>query len=342
MAKMYGNLEEDISEMLGDAEKASVRARNLTQQLLAFSRGGAPVRRTVSITNTLREHTEFALSGSNVKCEYSIPKDLREVEADEGQIGQVIHNLVINALQAMPEGGVVKVCAENVPADRLENKPLKPGDCLCISITDQGVGIPERHLQSIFDPFFTTKQKGSGLGLASSFTIVKNHEGHLYVDSKVGVGTTVQVYLPASDVRTSFGEEARGTPIQGQGRVLLVDDEELIRTAACEALARLGYDVTLASDGAEGAGMYEDAMKGGQSFDVVLLDLTIPGGMGGKDAVRELLRIDPNAKVIASSGYSNDPVMADYRAHGFREVIVKPYRIDDLGEVLHRVMGSAS
>ncbi len=320
--------------------KASVRAKNLTQQLLSFSRGGAPVRRTVSIVKTLQEHTEFALSGSNVKCEYSIAKDLRQVEADEGQIGQVIHNLVINAKQAMPEGGVIKVGAENVPADRLENMPFKPGNYLRISITDHGVGIPERHLQSIFDPFFTTKQMGSGLGLTTSFTIVKNHDGHLHVDSEVGVGTTVQVYLPASSERTSSREETRGRPLQGQGRVLLVDDEEIIRAAAGEALTRLGYDVRLAADGAEGAGIYEQVMKEGHPFDVVLLDLTIPGGMGGKEAVRELLRIDPNAKVIASSGYSNDPVMADYRTHGFREVIAKPYRIDDLSEVLHKVINA--
>jgi signal transduction histidine kinase/ActR/RegA family two-component response regulator len=338
MAKVYGDLEEDISDMLGDAEKASVRATNLTQQLLAFSRGGAPVRRLVSIAKILQEHTEFALSGSNVKCEYSIPKDLWQVEMDEGQIGQVIHNLVINAKQAMPEGGVIRVGAENVPPDELETLPLKPGRHVRILVTDQGVGIPARHLDKVFDPFFTTKQKGSGLGLTSAFTIVRNHEGHLQVDSEVGVGTTVRVYLPASERRTSSGEETRGRPLQGQGRVLLVDDEEIIRASASEALTRLGYDVRLAAEGAEGARLYEQAMKGGQAFDVVLLDLTIPGGMGGKDAVRELLRIDPKAKVIASSGYSNDPVMAEYRLHGFREVIVKPYRIDDLSKVLHKVI----
>jgi PAS domain S-box-containing protein len=340
MAKMYGNLDDDISEMLGDAEKASVRARNLTQQLLTFSRGGAPLRRTVSITNTLREHTEFALSGSNVKCEYSIPKDLREVEADEGQIGQVVHNLVINAIQSMPEGGVIEVGAEIVSPDESETLPLNAGPYVKIFVTDQGVGIPARHLDKIFDPFFTTKQKGSGLGLTTTFTIVRNHEGHLRVDSEVGVGTTVRVYLPASDERTSSKRETRGRPLQGQGRVLLVDDEEIIRAAASEALTRLGYDVKLAAEGAEGARMYEEAVKAGLAFDVVLLDLTIPGGMGGKDAVRELLRIDPNAKVIASSGYSNDPVMADYRAYGFREAIVKPYRIDDLSLVLHKIINT--
>jgi len=340
MARMYGDLEEDISEMLGDAEKASVRATNLTQQLLVFSRGGAPVRRTVSVPKALQENTEFALSGSNVKCEYSIPKDLPQVEADEGQIGQVIHNLVINAKQAMPEGGVIRVGAANVSPDELETLPLKPDRYLKIFVTDHGIGIPARHLDKIFDPFFTTKQKGSGLGLSSAFTIVRNHEGHLQVDSEGGVGTTVRVYLPASDERTSSREETRGRPLQSQGRVLLVDDEQIIRASASEALTRLGYDVKLAAEGVEGARMYEQAMKAGRAFDVVLLDLTIPGGMGGKDAVRELLRIDPNARVIASSGYSNDPVMADYGAYGFREVIVKPYRIDDLSEVIHKVISA--
>jgi CheY-like chemotaxis protein len=340
MAKVYGDLEPDIAEMLGDAERASVRARNLTQQLLSFSRGGAPVRKTIALPRTLQEHAEFALSGSNVKCEYSIEKDLWQVEADEGQVGQVVHNLVINAVQAMPEGGAIRVRAENVRAEGLKGIPLEPGAYVRILVADQGTGIPARHLDKIFDPFFTTKQKGSGLGLASAFTIVKNHDGHLHVDSEVDNGTTVSVYLPASE-KKSVPRKAEGEMVgRGGGRVLLVDDEEMIRKSAHEALTRLGYDVTLAADGAEGARMYQEAVEAGRAFDVVVLDLTIPGGRGGKEAVRDLLRIDPEAKVIASSGYSNDPVMADYRSYGFREVIVKPYRIEELAEALHRVMKS--
>jgi len=341
MARMYGNLEDDISQMMEDAEKASVRARNLTQQLLSFARGGAPVRKRVSILKVLKENTEFALSGANVKWEGFtgvLKKDLWQVEADEGQIGQVIHNLVINAVQAMPEGGIIEIDAENVPAGGLKGIPLKPGNYVGLSITDHGVGMPKRHLQKIFDPFFTTKQKGSGLGLTTSFTIVKNHEGHIQVDSRVGVGTTVRVYLPASDQAPAFRERRKEGLPRGQGRVLLIDDEQIIRKSASEALRRLGYEVALAEEGGEGVRLYRNALLGEEAFDLVLLDLTIPGGMGGEETVRELLRIDPNAKVVASSGYSNDPVMALYREYGFRDVIVKPYRIDDLGEVLDKVM----
>ena len=341
MARMYGNLEDDISQMMADAEKASIRARNLTQQLLAFSKGGAPVRHNVSILRILEENMEFALSGSNVKCEglsHLMTKDLWQVEADEGQIGQVVHNLVINAIQAMPEGGVIEIEAENVPPDEPKKVPVKPGKYVRVLITDHGVGIPKRHLQRIFDPFFTTKQKGSGLGLTTSFKIVRNHEGYIHVNSEVGVGTTVTLYLPASAQESVSRERTRGGPPRGRGRVLLIDDEEMIRKSANEALHRLGYDVTLAEDGLEGIRLYKEALQGAESFDAVLLDLTIPGGIGGEEAVRDLLRIDPGARVIASSGYSNDPVMANFRKYGFRDVIIKPYRIDDLGEVLHKVM----
>ncbi len=340
MARLYGDLQEDIAQMMADAEKASWRARNLTQQLLAFAKGGAPIRKTISLSKVLRENTEFALSGSNVKYTLSVPRDLWQVEADEGQIGQVLHNLVINAVQAMPEGGSIEVGARNVPRGDLAALPLKPGRYVQVFVRDRGIGIPERHLNSIFDPFFTTKQKGSGLGLTSSFTIVRNHEGHIHVDSAVDKGTTVDVYLPASEERACSESPTEAGVRAGRGRVLLVDDEDLIRRVAGEALRRLGYEATLASDGAEGSRLYAEAMKEGRRFDVVLLDLTIPGGMGGRETVRDLLRIDPDAKVIASSGYSNDPVMAEYQAYGFCEVIIKPYRVKDLGDVLHKVMGA--
>ena len=341
MARMYGDLDDDISQMMADAEKASIRARSLTQQLLAFSKGGAPVRKSVSILRILEENLEFALSGSNVRCEglsNLMPKGLWQVEADEGQIGQVVHNLVINAIQAMPEGGVIQIGAENVPPDEPRNVPLKRGKYVSISITDHGVGIPKRHLQKIFDPFFTTKQKGSGLGLTTSFTIMRNHGGYIRVDSEAGVGTTVTLYLPASDQEPGSTERTTAGPPRGRGSVLVIDDEEMIRESAREALRRLGYDVTVAKEGSEGVRLYEETLQRAKPFDAVLLDLTIAGGMGGEEAVRDLPRIDPGARVIASSGYSNDPVMANFPKYGFRDVIIKPYRIDDLGDVLHKLM----
>jgi PAS domain S-box-containing protein len=338
MARMYGNLEDDISQMLEDAEKASVRARNLTEQLLAFSKGGAPVRKRVPIQRILTENAEFALSGSNVKCAFSIPGDLWWAEVDEGQIGQVVHNLVINAIQAMPEGGVIQIGARNVPPEDLKNLPLKPGKHVRISVADHGIGIPEKHLEKVFDPFFTTKQKGRGLGLTTSFTIVRNHDGYIRIDAEAGVGTTVHVFLPASDQEPRAAQGIEQRALRGRGRILLIDDEAMIRRSAGAALRRLGYEVADAADGQEGVNLYQEAFEEGRAFDGVLLDLTIPGGMGGKEALRRLLQIDPAAKVIASSGYSSDPVMADYKGYGFCEVIVKPYRIDDLNETLHKVI----
>jgi len=276
-----------------------------------------------------------------VRCEglsNLMPKGLWQVEADEGQIGQVVHNLVINAIQAMPEGGVIQIGAENVPPDEPRNVPLKRGKYVSISITDHGVGIPKRHLQKIFDPFFTTKQKGSGLGLTTSFTIMRNHGGYIRVDSEAGVGTTVTLYLPASDQEPGSTERTTAGPPRGRGSVLVIDDEEMIRESAREALRRLGYDVTVAKEGSEGVRLYEETLQRAKPFDAVLLDLTIAGGMGGEEAVRDLPRIDPGARVIASSGYSNDPVMANFPKYGFRDVIIKPYRIDDLGDVLHKLM----
>jgi PAS domain S-box-containing protein len=199
MAKMYGELKEDVFQMLTDAEKASLRAKRLTQQLLAFSKGGAPTKKTVSIANLVRETTEFALSGSNVRCEYSLPPDLWPIEADEGQIAQVIQNLVINADQAMPDGGVLSVSAENLTLGTNDLPVAGEGRFIRLSFADQGPGVAEKHLHKIFDPFFTTKRKGSGLGLATSFSILQNHNGHIRVESQAGVGTTFHVYLPADD-----------------------------------------------------------------------------------------------------------------------------------------------
>ncbi len=338
MAQMYGELEEDIEKMLADAEKASLRGKGLTQQLLTFAKGGEPIKRAVSIATLLKDTIDFALSGSNVRCEQDLPEDLWHVEADEGQIGQVIQNVILNADQAMPGGGVIQVRAENVTIPEHDPLPLESGNHVKISIMDQGIGIPEEHLKKVFDPFFTTKQKGSGLGLSSSFSIVRRHNGALQVESRLGGGTKIHVYLPALPEGGAKRGAKRDASYRGEERVLLIDDDDMLRRSIGQALRRLGYEVEHAQDGAEGIAAYQRARTSGQPIDVVVMDLTIPGGLGGKDAAQELLRIDPDAKLIVSSGYSTDPVMSDFRAHGFLAVISKPYRIEDLGETVRRVL----
>ena len=296
MAKAFGELSGEIDEMLTEAEEATSRARGLTQQLLTFSRGGAPVKKAVSISRLLRDAVKLALSGSNVRGEYSIGENLWPCEIDEGQIGQVIHNIVINADQAMPEGGTIKISAANVMVDQKDSMPLKDGRYVKISITDQGIGIPGRHLPKIFDPFYTTKEKGSGLGLSSSFSIAKRHDGTIQVESESGVGTTFHVYLPASERDPGVGETGRGRPPRGRGRILVVDDDEGVRRSAGMGLKRLGYRVEVAKDGAEGIGIYEEAMKGKRPFDAVIMDLTIPGGTGGKEGIRRTQKDRPGRK----------------------------------------------
>jgi CheY-like chemotaxis protein len=323
--------------MLADAEKATARAQNLTQQLLAFAKGGAPVKKPVSISSLVKTTAAFSLSGSNVRCELSLPDDLWLAEVDEGQIGQVLQNLIINADQAMPRGGTIRISAENVVVGEEDCLPLESGLHLRISVTDQGIGVSRKDMPNIFDPFFTTKQKGSGLGLATAFSIVNSHAGHIEVESVIEEGTTFFVYLPALGRTSGERSRERKKLIKGEGKILLVDDEEIIWRAAGEALTRMGYEVQFAKDGAEGIRLYQEEMDAARPFHAVIMDLTIPGGMGGKEAVGEILQTDPDAKIIASSGYSNDPVMSNFREYGFCGIITKPYRIEELGELLSRL-----
>jgi signal transduction histidine kinase/ActR/RegA family two-component response regulator len=339
LARRYVEPEGKASERLEEAEKASLRARDLTQQLLTFSRGGAPVKALIPIDKLIQESASFALRGSKVKPEFSLPDDLWAVKADKGQINQVISNIVINADQAMPQGGTLNIEANNLVIKSRRVLPLPPGNYVHIAIKDRGVGIPREHLGKIFDPFFTTKQKGSGLGLATVYSIVKNHDGHIAVESKLGTGTTFHIYLPASEKQSPAEEEVVEEAIlRGKGRILVMDDEDIIREMLYKILSLAGYEVELTQDGAEAIGRYAEAKGAKRPFDAVIMDLTIPGGMGGKEAITRLLEIDPNARVIVSSGYATDPIMSGYKKYGFRAMLTKPYGATEIEKTLKRVL----
>jgi PAS domain S-box-containing protein len=328
-----------VEHYLQEAERATLRARGLTQQLLTFAKGGDPVRTAVLLPEIIREVAEFALHGSRVKCEFDLPPGLWPADADKGQLGQVVQNLVINAVQAMPEGGTIRIGASNETVQRDTQRPFRPGDYVHISVADTGMGIKPEHLAKIFDPYFTTKQQGSGLGLTTVYSIIHKHEGHIDVESEPGHGTTFHLWLRALREKNPGAAEAGGeAATQLKGRVLFMDDEESIVVMAGVLLRRLGMDVELARDGAEAVQRFSEAHAAGRPFDLVVMDLTVPGGVGGREAIDQLRRIDPDVRAIVSSGYSSDPVLANYRAYGFRGMVAKPYKVDDFVRVLRTAL----
>jgi PAS domain S-box-containing protein len=366
--------EDEAYGIVKDIEKAALKTRNLTRQLLTFSKGGYPVKKIASITEIIRESARFALSGSNVKCQLSIPDDISAVNVDEGQISQAINNIIINAVHAMPGGGIIEIGFENITIAennvmkctgctvsfmenraycarqescptlcRIVSQPergvsLGEGEYVRISIKDHGIGIAKEYLPKIFDPYFTTKQDGSGLGLATAYSVVKRHGGHIAVESEIGVGTTFHIYLPATREKFTPGITQEKIPLRGKGNILVMDDKEVVRDAAKRMLSSIGYDAVLARDGSEAIAIYKKALQSGKPFDAVILDLTVPGGMGGKEAVKKLLEIDLNAKAIVSSGYSNDPVMSEFKKYGFVGLLEKPYRMQELRDTLLKVI----
>jgi PAS domain S-box-containing protein len=329
---------ETVVERLTAAEKACLRARDLTKQLLTFAKGGAPVKSTTSIASIITDTVQFALRGSDVRCTMHLPADLWPVEVDEGQMSQVLQNLIINGDQAMPEGGTIHVDAANCSLLPHDGLALKPGEYVRVSVRDQGMGIPQDHLSKIFDPYFTTKQKGSGLGLATTYSIIKRHEGHIAVSSSLGKGTCFTFYLPASATISASNNETPEVLLQGTGRILVMDDEEEIRDVLGKMLQHLGFEVDLVSDGQQALTLYVRAIQTGTPYVATILDLTIPGGMGGKETLRRIKEHHPHAKVIVSSGYSNDPVLAHATQFGFSGFIAKPYNLTDLSRVLHRIL----
>jgi signal transduction histidine kinase len=312
LAKVVARPNANVIAYLTEAEQACQRATALTQQLLTFAKGGAPVRHTVSMVELLKESVGFALRGANVRSDLQIAANLWPVDVDAGQINQVIHNIVLNAVQAMPGGGTIQVWADNVVLEAGVPFPLPEGRHVKITVQDYGCGIPKEVLSNIFDPYFTTKAEGSGLGLTTAYAIATKHDGYITVASEVGVGTTVVIYLPASQQAMASAQTHPHTPLSGSGRILVMDDEEMIRDLLRQLLERLGYTVECVQDGAEAVAVYQRAQTAGQPFAAVILDYTIPGGMGGLETLTRLRAIDPQVTALISSGYANNPVMADW------------------------------
>ncbi|MBD3320075.1 MAG: PAS domain S-box protein [Chitinivibrionales bacterium] len=344
MAKMNIRHDDEAKQLIMDAEKAAFRASRLTKQLLTFSKGGTPVKENASIKEIIEDSVGFCLSGSNVDYALDLPDDLWAVEVDRGQVDQVLNNLVINANQSMPEGGTIRVGAANyslgekIKTGTASTLPMKPGNYIKISVSDEGVGIHSRDLEKIFDPYFSTKQDGSGLGLTTAFSIVKKHGGHMTARSTPGKGSKFIFYLPASAASSENEKAEEEQLIPGTNRILVMDDDEVVRMVVRRLITTSGYDVVCTSNGSEAVEAYGEAIEKDEGFDAVIMDLTVPGGMGGREAVRKILEIDEDAKVIVFSGYSNDPVLANYRKYGFSGVIAKPFSIEEFSKVLNKIM----
>ncbi len=345
LAGILGNIElattrvtEDsrATELLSNARKATIRAAKLTEQLLTFSKGGEPVKETTSLAEIIRDSAEFVLHGSNIACDYSIPEELWMVNIDSGQISQVIQNITINASHAMPEGGRIMVTCNNVEGSEAKSLQIAhKSDCVRLTIQDSGTGIPDEIIEEIFDPYFSTKPDGSGLGLAICHSIINKHDGHILVQSEPDKGTTFTIYLPAAILIGVPAVSEQKTQTEADSlRIMVMDDEEMLRIITEAQLTQLGHEAILAVDGSEAISKYKEMQELGTPVDLIFMDLTIPGGMGGKEAVQEILKLNPDARVIVASGYSNDPVMANYNEYGFIAALAKPFDLKALNDTL--------
>jgi PAS domain S-box-containing protein len=339
LAKMRLRDSAPVEDLLDQTDRACERASALAAQLLTFARGGEPVRRTISVARLLREAAQLARAGAPVSIVERIAADLWAADLDASQVSNAMHNLLLNARQAMPGGGIIEIDATNAVMEAA-SPSLAAGRYVKIEIHDTGVGIPSEILPRIFDPYFTTKKSGSGLGLATAYSIVSKHGGHVAVRSTPGVGTTFSVHLPASEMTEAPGQ-SRAAATKGKGRVLVMDDDREIRNLLARVLATQGFETECVRDGAEAIAAYENAQRCERRFDAVLLDLTIPGGMGGLETAGKLRELDPEVKLIASSGYSDAAVMSEFSRHGFDERLPKPWTPPQVAAVLARVLGSA-
>ncbi len=340
-AQMFIDHDHKSHKALLEAEKASVRATELAHQLLTFARGGEPVKKVVAPGQIINDAVSLVLRGSNVKAAVTIDELIHAIEADEGQISQVFHNIIINATQAMPGGGTLVISARNETLEAQNPLSLAPGEYVSISFADQGCGISAEDLKRIFDPYFTTKSAGNGLGLASANSIVNRHGGRIEVISAIGKGSTFTVHLPSRGVPYSMhqtGAASQASGVHGGGSILVMDDEQMIRDMTTDMLEYLGYSVTTCENGSEAIDAYKSALKSVTPFSAIIMDLTIPGGLGGKETAQQILAFDPQACMIVSSGYSNDPIMSDYSKYGFKGAVAKPYKITELGQLLNSLL----
>ena len=333
LAKMEVPRDNDAYKKLENSEKACIQAQNITQQLLTFSKGGEPVKQAIDLSELIVESAEFSSRGSKCKCKFDIQDGLWQIEADRGQISQVINNLVINSLQSMPDGGLVSISAKNQSHPNGVNS-----NSVIIEIQDSGIGIQDKHMNKVFDPYFSTKQAGSGLGLTTVYSIIKKHQGSIEIKSLVQRGTNISITLPAVNIsepiQTNHNKDINK---KYSGKVLVMDDDD-VRDALCNILKKLGFEIYPTAEGGETIREYKKSLKSGSPYDLVVLDLTVPGGMGGKEAIDKLISIDPNINAVICSGYSNDPVMSEYKKFGFKGVIKKPYTIEDLRFTLDSVL----
>ncbi len=330
---------ESYSALL-DAESGALRAKDLTKQLLTFSKGGSPIKKTSSIKKFIRESANFAIHGSSVDLKYKISPNLWPVNVDIGQIGQVIQNLVINSVHAVETDGKIIICAENISLKKKNDFTLPKGKYIKISVEDNGIGIPHTILPKIFDPYFSTKTEGNGLGLSVCHSIIRNHQGKIFVESEVNSGTIITFYLPAQpDVKIIKKTKAK-SPKKGKGIILILEDEVVIQRVIKSMLQRLNYKPIITSKGIETISAYKEYKNQGKKIDAVILDLTVKGGMGGQQTIKKLIETDPNVKGIASSGYATGEVMSNFKRYGFSGVLVKPYTISNLANILESIINN--
>jgi len=344
LARTFTDTDSEIYKILADSEKATLRAKDLTQQLLTFAKGGEPIKKVTELKAIIKDSTEFVLRGSNVKCEFDFAADLKPARIDASQISQVIQNIIINANQAMPTGGSIKIKAENLNINNNDKTTLEPGVYLKITISDQGCGIPPQILDRIFDPYFTTNEGNSGLGLAITHSIINKHNGSISIETETdperNTGSTFTILLPATDQAAATDAiDPENNKIGPEDiTILIMDDEVMISDLLEKILQTKGFKTITSADGQEALDIYQNSLNSGTRIDLAIMDLTIPGGMGGQEAAKKLLQIDPQAKLIVSSGYANDPIMANFKEYGFKAAMSKPFRMQELFSTIEEVL----